>query len=109
MRFSPGQIGPFNPQRKENRKKASMASATKIVRMEAETKRVSVAGSRLLTPLQASEFLGVPSGTLAQWRSQGRGPQYVKLEGRLVRYRTLDLERYISSRMVETEVPLAIR
>jgi predicted DNA-binding transcriptional regulator AlpA len=87
-----------------------MATATtKIVRMETDAKRVSVDSSRLLTPLQTSEFLGVPLGTLAQWRSQGRGPQYVKLEGRLVRYRTSDLERYISSRMVETEVPLAIR
>ncbi len=52
---------------------------------------------RLLTPKEAAEFLGVPESTLAQWRSQGRGPLYVKLESRLVRYRATDLESYILS------------
>ncbi len=56
---------------------------------------------RLLTPAQAAEFLGVPEGTLAQWRSQRRGPAFVKLEGRLVRYRTNDLEAYVAGRIVE--------
>jgi predicted DNA-binding transcriptional regulator AlpA len=63
--------------------------------------------TRLLTPKAASEFLGIPEGTLAQWRSQRRGPSFVKLEGRLVRYRASDLEHYIASRIVETEVSLA--
>jgi excisionase family DNA binding protein len=61
----------------------------------------------LLTPKTASEFLGIPEGTLAQWRSQRRGPTFIKLEGRLVRYRASDLEQYIASRIVETEVSLA--
>jgi len=61
----------------------------------------------LLTPKQAAEFLGIPEGTLAQWRSQRRGPQYVKLEGRLVRYRRSDLEDYIASRLVETIIERA--
>jgi excisionase family DNA binding protein len=54
----------------------------------------------LLTCQEAAEFLGVPVGTLAQWRSQRRGPQYIKLEGRLVRYRLTDLESYLSERLV---------
>ena len=86
-----------------------MASATKIVGIETDAKRVSVASSRLLTPLLASEYLSIPLGTLAQWRSQRRGPVFVKLEGRLVRYRIADLERYISSRTVEPEDSLANR
>jgi predicted DNA-binding transcriptional regulator AlpA len=60
-----------------------------------------IVGGRLLTPKQAGEFLGVPEGTLAQWRSQRRGPVYIKLEGRLIRYRSSDLELYIASRTVE--------
>jgi len=56
---------------------------------------------RLLTPKEAAEFLCVPEGTLAQWRSQRRGPAFLKLEDRLVRYRRSDLERYIASKMVE--------
>jgi excisionase family DNA binding protein len=58
----------------------------------------------LLTPAKAAEFLGVPTGTLAQWRSQRRGPPYIKLEGRLVRYRHSDLEKYLSQRAVETNL-----
>ncbi len=61
----------------------------------------------LLTPREAAEFLGVPQGTLAQWRSQRRGPPYIKLEGRLVRYRHTDLENYLKSHMVETHVDKA--
>ena len=57
--------------------------------------------SRLLTPAQAAELLGVPEGTLAQWRSQRRGPAFIKLEGRLVRYRARDLDSYIVGRVVE--------
>jgi excisionase family DNA binding protein len=56
---------------------------------------------RLLTPKEASEFLNVPEGTLAQWRSQMRGPAFVKLEGRLVRYRKPDLEGYVNSKIVQ--------
>lgn len=67
----------------------------------------------LLTPKEAAEFLGIPSGTLAQWRSQRRGPPYIKLEERLVRYRCSDLEEYLSGHLVDTDrlgdVPIAIR
>jgi len=59
--------------------------------------------SRLLIPKEASEFLGVPEKTLATWRSERRGPQFIKIENRHVRYRLSDLENYIASRIVETE------
>ncbi len=61
----------------------------------------SVPSARLLTPAQAAHMLGIPEGTLAQWRSQHRGPIFVKLEGRLVRYRAGDLESYVAERIVE--------
>ena len=60
----------------------------------------------LFTPKEAAEHLGIPEATLAQWRSQRRGPPYVKLE-RLVRYRSSDLEAYIGKQLVETEVDKA--
>jgi len=75
-----------------------MASSTKLVRMESG----AITSSRLLTPAQAAEALSVPEGTLAQWRSQRRGPAFIKLEGRLVRYRVRDLESYIAGRVVES-------
>jgi len=61
----------------------------------------------LLTSKQTAELLGLPEGTLAQWRSQRRGPPYIKLEGRLVRYRQSDLEDYLARHAIETEVDKA--
>ncbi len=58
--------------------------------------------STLLTPGRAAEYLSVSAETLAQWRSQSRGPHYIKLEGRLVRYRVSDLESYLQGRSVTT-------
>lgn len=58
----------------------------------------------LLTSKQAAQYLGVPESTLAQWRSQRRGPLFVKLELRLVRYRASDLEEWIGRHVVKTEV-----
>jgi hypothetical protein len=57
-----------------------------------------------LTPREAAGFLGIPVGTLAQWRSQRRGPPYIKLEERLVRYRISDLESYLSQHLVQTDL-----
>lgn len=54
----------------------------------------------LLTPKQAAEYLSMPETTLAQWRSQRKGPPYVKLEGRLVRYRRSELEEWLARQTV---------
>ena len=56
--------------------------------------------NKLLTAEEAAEFLDIRVGTLAQWRSQGRGPRYIKIEGRLVRYRLADLEAYLEEHLV---------
>ena len=47
-----------------------------------------------------NEHIGRPS-TLAHWRSEGRGPKYVKLGGRVV-YRGSHLNDWIEARTVET-------
>lgn len=50
----------------------------------------------------AAARLGVATGTLRNWRSQGRGPQYVRL-GRRVLYRLRDLDVYTQARLVDPE------
>ena len=51
--------------------------------------------TRLLTPGDVAELLGVSTHTLAIWRSEARyGLPYVKV-GRLVRYREDDVDAYI--------------
>lgn len=58
------------------------------------------ATSRLLTPAEASEILGVTVGTLQIWRTTRRYPlSYVK-SGRLVRYRAEDIQSFIDSRTI---------
>jgi len=42
-------------------------------------------------------FLGVAVPTLADWRTKGIGPTYIKV-GRCVRYRLTDLESWLTSR-----------
>ena len=52
----------------------------------------------LLTEQEAAEFLGVAPGTLSVWRSTGRySVPFVKV-GHLVRYRPLDVEKWLESR-----------
>jgi len=45
----------------------------------------------------ASKILNIPINTLNMWRSQGKGPRYVKIES-LVRYNLKDLENYIAEK-----------
>jgi excisionase family DNA binding protein len=50
---------------------------------------------RLLTPLQVAELLGISSGTLAVWRSNGTHQiPYIKV-GRCVRYKRAVVERFL--------------
>lgn len=82
---------------------ASVKGADAIVKPFHPTASAPIRLSVLLTPRQAAEYLGVPETTLAQWRSQRRGPPYIKLESRLIRYRRTDLESYVGQHLIETD------
>lgn len=47
-----------------------------------------------LTPRQVADELGIAEQTLANWRSAGTGPRFVKV-GVLVRYRRSDVEAWL--------------
>jgi hypothetical protein len=59
-------------------------------------------GPELLTDAQLAARWQMSRGTLANQRSQGRGPAYLKIAGR-VRYRRLDIETYEQAGLVETQ------
>jgi predicted DNA-binding transcriptional regulator AlpA len=62
-------------------------------------------GLRLLTEKQAAHYLGVSVYLLQRWRSQNRGPQYVRVggsNGRAIRYRQSALDAWIEINTVET-------
>ena len=54
---------------------------------------------KLLTNNQAAEMMGLAPNTLEQYRSQGKGPRFLKLnpEGSrsAIRYRESDVLRYL--------------
>lgn len=50
--------------------------------------------SSLLSPRELSRYLGIPEGTLSQWRAKGTGPKRIRL-GRHVRYRMSDVEAFL--------------
>lgn len=52
---------------------------------------------RLLTPDDVSEMLGIPTKTLANWRSQRTGPLPLRI-GCHVRYRAADVQAWIEQR-----------
>ena len=55
----------------------------------------------LLDPRQAATRLGLPSArTLESWRCRGYGPPFVRLSPRLVRYRAIDIDRWLAARVV---------
>ena len=55
--------------------------------------------AQLLTPPEAAEFLSVSLSCLAKWRCYGTGPAYCRA-GRSIRYRVVDLERWLRDRTV---------
>lgn len=50
----------------------------------------------LLTPEQLADQWELSEQTLAHWRSEGRGPKFVRL-GRSIRYHVDDLKAYIEA------------
>ena len=47
----------------------------------------------------AARYLGVSAPTLRFWRANGEGPTYFHAGPRLVRYRKVDLDAWVESRL----------
>jgi predicted DNA-binding transcriptional regulator AlpA len=65
------------------------------------------ASSTILTATEVAEQTGLSVETLAQWRSQGKGPPYVKISRNCVRYRQCDLDGWLAERIVRTHQDLS--
>lgn len=55
-------------------------------------------GESLATPVEVAAFLGgdFSEKTLANWRSQGKGPRFVKLGGGRIRYDWADVQGWVN-------------
>jgi predicted DNA-binding transcriptional regulator AlpA len=58
------------------------------------------ADARLLRPTELAERWGTSVGRLANWRSKGEGPGFVRL-GAAVRYRLVDIEQFEADNFVQ--------
>lgn len=54
----------------------------------------------LLKTREAAELLGVHPSTLEHWRSTGRGPRYIQMTQRSVRYDRADLFAWLRAQKV---------
>lgn len=53
----------------------------------------------LMTPQEVSQWTGLSIGALAQLRYKGRGPEFVKLTPKTVRYVREQVQAWIDSQM----------
>ena len=56
---------------------------------------------QLLNSSEAASLLGVNSVIMETWRRQGRGPKYIRINQRTVRYRLGDLAAFQDAHIVE--------
>lgn len=60
--------------------------------------------SHYINESAAAAFLGLRRGTLSNWRCQGRGPAYSRLNGgRVIRYKLADLEAFAQRDRIDPE------
>lgn len=57
----------------------------------------------LLDERQAAAVLSTPRNTLRVWRTKGKGPAYVRVGGRNVRYLRADIDAFIQAGRVDPE------
>ena len=55
--------------------------------------------SPLLNRADAAAYIGLATGTLDRWRTEGRGPSYAKVGG-VVRYRLTALDKFLDEHTV---------
>jgi predicted DNA-binding transcriptional regulator AlpA len=58
---------------------------------------------RLLTQKEAAAILNLSPRALEGWRMLRKGPVFIRLSNRAVRYRASDLEKWLREREVNTQ------
>jgi predicted DNA-binding transcriptional regulator AlpA len=58
-------------------------------------------GGRMVVA-EAAKYLGLAASTLDKLRCQGKGPRFMRINGKRIFYRQTDLDEYLEESMVET-------
>lgn len=56
--------------------------------------------SRMINETEAADYIGHSKRALQNWRVRGGGPKFIKVSGRSIRYRRLDLNAWAESKLV---------
>jgi len=59
-----------------------------------------IGGAPLLDTDELSQLTGIVPATLAAWRVRGRGPSFVRLGRRYVRYRRDDVQSWLDAHVI---------
>ena len=51
---------------------------------------------------EAAQYLQLATSSLKYWRVKGKGPKYIRLESRSVRYRRADLDAWVERCALDT-------
>jgi predicted DNA-binding transcriptional regulator AlpA len=62
---------------------------------------------KLLTPEEAAELLGLTTSSLKSLRFTGKGPEYLKLTAKAVRYTNAGLEAWVEAKVRQGTSDLA--
>lgn len=68
---------------------------------ELKEKKLRIVGQRMVSAEVLEEMFGICTGTLANWRSQRRGPSYYKIGSRCL-YDVAEVDAWIRSNRVRT-------
>ena len=58
----------------------------------------------MFTTEEAALILGLSPGTMRNLRSQQRGPRYIRVLDRRIKYRRSDLEKYVTEHLIDPGV-----
>jgi predicted DNA-binding transcriptional regulator AlpA len=61
----------------------------------------TLSDANLLNERQAAHVIGAQPGTLAVWRTKGKGPAYIRIGPRMIRYRRADLMAFADAHRVD--------
>ena len=57
-------------------------------------------GREYLSEPEAALYLGLSLSTMRRYRKMNRGPRYVRISDRILRYSKEDLDEYVQSRTI---------
>lgn len=67
----------------------------------------AVIATALRNEVQAAAFLGVSPRALQKWRVTGRGPKFLRLSARCIRYSQAELDRWVEARLCQATAQYA--